>query len=426
MKEEINKSKKSIIRSGVFLLLSTKVGDAANFVFQVIMARQLTTEDFGTMNAALSILVIVGILSTTISTIITKYVAQFKAQEEYGKITHFFYFLLKKITIFTSIGFIFFLLFSGRLSNFLNIKSRWPIIIVGFLLAVSFILPLNYGTLQGLQLFGYLGFNSSLSGVLKLVIGILMVWIFRFGVNGALASGFFATCIVFFSSYLCLKPSLLKVQETNINYENITSDILKYSLPVLVAYIPFSIMTTSDLLLVKHFFNPNEAGYYATAVVLGRIVLFLSGTFVMALFPMVVEQHVQEGNTFSLLLKGLGCGILFCGTSALIYWFFSNIIIRLVLGVENIHVASLLKIFGVAMIPYALVNIIMNYNLAKHRFNFVYPMILCAILQIVLIYYRFHEKTTHVIYVMGINGSLLLVFVLLFTYLEVRNEELGE
>jgi len=55
--------------------------------------------------------------------------------------------------------------------------------------------------------------------------------------------------------------------------------IYAYCLPVSAMLISFTILTNSDVTLVKKFFSPLEAGYYSVAQMVGKIILFFRERF---------------------------------------------------------------------------------------------------------------------------------------------------
>ncbi len=95
--------------------------------------------------------------------------------------------------------------------------------------------------------------------------------------------------------------------------------------------------------------------------------------------------------------------------------------IKLLFGAKFIPAAPLLKIFGLAMVPFTLVNLIMEFFLARHRTGFIYSLLAGFILQIALIW-RYHQTLSQVIYVIIFVGTGLLLTNLGLVILEKRRE----
>ena len=103
--------------------------------------------------------------------------------------------------------FLFFVLTSNWISSFLKIESITPVIVLGSIFLFSTLLPVNLGSLQGLQKFVPLGFTTIINFSSKLVFGVILVTI-GFGVNGALGAVVIGSAIALLFSFIPLKSFL--------------------------------------------------------------------------------------------------------------------------------------------------------------------------------------------------------------------------
>jgi MFS family permease len=71
-----------------------------------------------------------------------------------------------------------------------------------------------------------------------------------------------------------------------------------------VYFIGQVILSNLDILLVKHFFRPAEAGIYAAVALVGRVVFMLSWSVVSSMFP-VSASHANRERGRSILYTGL-------------------------------------------------------------------------------------------------------------------------
>ena len=143
------------------------VGNVANYFFQFYMARNLSTEDFGILNTLLSLMMILTVPTGTILMVLAKYSSHYKALNDMAQVRALFLYTLRKVFLYSSLGLVLFLLLSEYLSSFLKVPSLVPIIILGFTLFFSLLLPVNLGVLQGLQKFWSFGIGFGLGGVLS-------------------------------------------------------------------------------------------------------------------------------------------------------------------------------------------------------------------------------------------------------------------
>jgi O-antigen/teichoic acid export membrane protein len=411
------KKSDGLLKHGTILLIATIVSGIANYFFHFYMIRALGPEDYGILFSLLAILVIVGVPAGSIQTVITKYISGFKAKNQYGKIASLFFRSLKKLFLYGSLGLLIFVLASGHISAFLKIPSRIPVIIVGFILLVSFVGPVSMGALQGLQRFTFLGLNTILGSLLRIVFGIFLVWL-GFRVNGALAASFLAGLITFFIAFLPLHFLFKKEQ---IDSEIETGEIYKFFLPTTLALASFAFLTYIDVPLVKHFFSPLKAGYYSTAAIVGKAFLFPPMALAMAMFPKVSELHTQNESSRLLLKKTLILSTLLLLFGILICLFLPKFILIVLMKKEDLTplafstILPLLRVFGIVMSPFALINILIFYNLARHKTRFLYFLLSGTLLQVILLTI-FHTSLPQVILILGFSGFLILTTLLFLTY----------
>lgn len=398
-----------IFKASSLLFACMMFGNVANFLYQAYMSRVLSTEEFGMLNALLSLGVIVSLPIQTLHTIVANVTSHLKAKEAYHYISRLFYKLLFRVSIVGTCGIVIFTLFSGYLQNFLKISSIYPLLIVGLLILLGFLLSVNLGILQGLQSFNYFGIFSGISGLLKLVFGALLVYL-GLGVEGAIGGIVLGSFIVFLSSATILRLTLAKFKPPNpVKEEEVyVSGSFSYSVPVLIALLCFTSLTNIDLILVKHFFPPEEAGNYAVAAVLGKAILFLPAAIVLAMFPLVSESHALNTNSYIILKKSVVlAGTLSClGLQA--YLFFPELLVTILMGAKHASTAPLVRFYGLAMLPFAFINIFMYYNLATHEMKFLYTLVAGSLLEILLIY-MYHDSLRQVIYLLIVVGCTLLI-----------------
>jgi peptidoglycan biosynthesis protein MviN/MurJ (putative lipid II flippase) len=91
-------------------------------------------------------------------------------------------------------------------------------------------------------------------------------------------------------------------------------------------------------------------------------------------------------------------------------------------GARYFEAAGVLRYFGLAMLPMALLLILMNYFIAKGRTVFSYVMGFGAAVEVALVL-AFHSSLTSVIFVVMGAGGLVLSLGFIFLYVEGRMEK---
>jgi O-antigen/teichoic acid export membrane protein len=260
-----------LIKQGSLMFFAVAIFNILNLLYQLYMIRNLSTINYGILNSLLSILVIVSIPSGTLQTVVTKYISTFHTLDNLEKINILIHSFIKKTLVFGAVIFLILILGSGQISSFIQINSPSLIMILGLTTFLSIILPIAQGGLQGLQKFGYLGLAMITNGGLKLALGMLFVYI-GYGVAGAMIALVLSIFITLFLAFTMLASVLPKplifipnpsssehnYPASEINY----SEIHRYFYPVALVYLCFMILTNVDVVLVKHFFKPLDAGYF--------------------------------------------------------------------------------------------------------------------------------------------------------------------
>ena len=370
----------TLIKSGTILFIASLAGNACNYLFQFFMSRHLSVADYGAMNAVFSVMAIVGIPTGTIMLVVAKYIAVFKARAEEDRISSLYQNSLTKMAALGAVFFLPFIIFNNSLTGYLKIGNGWPVIITGIGLFSAFLVTVNLGALQGLQRFYYFGAGMGMGGFLKLIFGVALV-LLGFGLNGAVSSVVLSGFLVFAITTIPLSAYFKNkgFQESNIR------DILLYSVPVLISSLVFALLTNVDLIIVKHFFPPDDAGLYAAVSLLGKTALYMPSAFVLALFPMVSESHALNHDTFKMLDKGLVYTVAISLAGVLGFTFFPEPAIKILFGNKFVAAAPLLKFYGLAMMFMAIICILISFNLARHRTGFIYSLGVGCLLLIILI-----------------------------------------
>ena len=367
------------------------------------------------MNSLLSLLMIVSIPTMAILLVNSRYISKFDALKEFKKARAIFAALFRRISLLAGLILASLIILSPAISHYLHIDSVVPIMIISLTVFFSFIIQIPLGTLQGLQKFIYLGLGFALLGIVRFLSGIF-VKILGYELNGAVASSLVPCIVVFVVATLSLRNFFSYQKET---LDEDIKEVFLYSFPVIASLVSFAVLIYSDMFLVKHYFSATIAGSFAGVAVLGRTILYMPAAIVLALFPMVSESHTLNQDVFPMLKKALSYTLILSGIMLLVFLLIPEFMMTLLFGEKFLAIAPLLRWYAMAMIPFSLLNVFMNFNLARHSLIFVYSFIFSALLQVSLICI-YHKTLMTVLYIMIGNGLLLLSFNLALVFFENR------
>jgi len=393
-----------LARASSWLFVGGVAGGILGYLFQIIMGRMLSVAEYGIFSALMAMIVVIRAPMTTLSMIISRRVSTYRSEQDNGKLGYLFYWINRKLLLIAVVLIVLVVFNIKPLQNFLLIEKSAHLYLLLIILLIAFPQAVNNAYLQGLQYFKWLSVSGVLATLLKIIIAVILIY-FGLGVAGALGGVIFSTFIILILTYVVLRPSLSK---NNASISNTTHLLFKSAMPVLLANVAFAVMTQIDMVLVKYYFSEQEVGIYAAASILGKAVMYLPGGIAMALFPMVAENHASGKSSAHLMFQAVGVTALLSLTGALFYYFFADSIIVLLYGTDYKEAANVLKYFGFAILPMALVMVAEHFLIAMGRVLFAYLFMVVAPLQLIAIYY-YHDTLLDIVAVLSISGIILVV-----------------
>lgn len=390
-----------ILFSGSFLV------SIGNYLYQFLMARMLPVTVYGELQSLLAVFTVAAIPTAVLSTVLVKYTADFKANNQLNKIYSLFLLFTKKTLIVATIFFTIFVILSGPIARFLNLDSVIPLIILGVAFLFSFSISINTGILQGLQKFKQSSVISAITALLKILFAIVLVKL-GFAINGAVGAVALASLVCYFVSFYPIK-FIFKQQKEKIQIK----EILQYSFPVFFTLLFTVLLFNLDVILVKHYFSAQTAGEYGALATVGHIMFFIAGPIAVVMFPMAADAHSSLNQPTKILKKALYLSV-FIGVMIIGgYFIFADTIIKILVGSKFLSIGKYLGWFGLSMFLYSLVTLFSTYFLSMGKASGAYFVGAGVLLQIILISF-YHSNLWQIIWIM--NGVMLLVLTLLYLY----------
>jgi len=258
-------------------------------------------------------------------------------------------------------------LLSKSIAELIHLPT-WTIQISAVLIFLSTIRPIAAGALQGSENFIAFGFAR-----LALALGRMTLLFFLIQAGLGLRGAVVALPFGWLVSVLCAFLLVGKTFWTKISAvpASLLREGWKLSFYALLAYLAYMSLTSLDLIWVNQNLNGELAGAYAGLVLLRRIVALLPGVAVAVMFPRVAKLLAEGRLPNRILVQTASIILAASGTLSLLYFLFSDPLIRLVFGKSYQAMSALLGWMGVAMIGVSLSSIWLNYYLAEKPRNFV-------------------------------------------------------
>ena len=400
--------------SGSFLMIGGSMAiNVVNYVYHVVMGRILGPVDYGVLASIFSLLYIISIAPLSTSVAIVKFISSAKNTKEVSVIYYGIKNFIFKVAIGSSIVV---LILSFPVAKFLHIQNIWSVVFVVPILFFSLVTLVNQASLQGvLEFIGVVGPNL-VSGIVKLLLGLVFVFM-GWSVAGAVGAVAIGAIVAYLYSALLFKKIIKKGKPGEFKL----GPFLKYAFPVLLQALAFTSFFTVDVLLVKHFLPAFDAGLYAALSTLGKIIYFAATPIAGVMFPIVAGRHSKGESYKKVLLASLAATVVISLLIVGVYGLFPQIAIGVLFGSKYLSAQKELVWMGVFMTFYTVSYFLTNYLLSIGKTRVVIFPIIAAIAQAVLIFFFFHNGLQEVI-----NASLycmIALFFCLLMYMIIENEK---
>lgn len=395
----------------ILVFLGTSLVNIFNLLYQLLIAHRMSSIDFAGFNSLLSIFMLVSVPLTTLQTAVVKYIAEFNAQNQIKKIQSLLSGLIRAVLPLAVITFLIFYLIYFHIMVKLKISSLDAGYILALLLALSWITPVLQGTLQGLELFKWFVSLSVIAGALKLIFAFIFVSL-GFNITGALSALLIATSIGIIISFFPLRNFLtFRSIKEGIDLKGFFS----YLAPLGISSFCFVILVSSDMVLVKYFFSPLEAGSYSLAQMVGKIFLFLPAAISIVMFPHAAGLNAKNMDANYTLRRSLLYAFGLCVIANLVYNLSPFFILRILTGKTLVKSIILGRLFGLSMSFFALSYILIVYFLSVKDLRFMKYLIAFTLLQFLAIT-LFHKDIIHIQLILCVNSITLFFIHLILAY----------
>lgn len=412
MRDYIKTVAKNPLISGSFIIFAGGIlGNLFNFLFNVLMSRNLPVSEYGTLISLISLITLLSIPAGSVIPTVVSVAGSFFAKSENDSVNSLYFKLLRPIL---TIGVLFvaaFTVFGNPIGKFLNIHESYFLVISSLIVAISYIGTLNTAFMQAKLSFTAISISSVVSAALKFSLGFALV-IFGYGLNGALLAYLISFLTPIFVGVFILRKILFVRALKKVAIP--TKSLVSFGIPSAIIILCLNSYISTDIILVKHLFTAENAGLYAGISLIGRVIYFLTAPIVTVMFPVITNRFSKNEDHKNILftaisLVGLGSLLI-----TLFYFLFPDFTILLFLKKsEYLTGDTYLGLFGIFIALYTMVSLMSYYFVSIKQTKIVKFLIFGALLQAFGIYI-FHAGFLQVIYVSIITMGILLSGLLYF------------
>lgn len=379
-----------------------------NYLFQIVIGRTLTIEEYGTVNSLLSLTSIISVPGTILAMIISKQISIALAKGNASAVKS-----LARIFIITTcligLGLVLIeICLSGWIGRYLHVNETGYVVICCVISGLTIALQSFAGTIQGMQKFFEYGFQSFVTAICKIGFSVLLIMA-GFKVGGPLWGMLIAQVATLFYCMLVLQRAFSGENYMPVDIKQTLWECSRDLWVIALGQLNISVLTNCDLILVKRFFDETDAGIYSAAIIIARLVMYVSTMLIYVLFPKVANQTAQGKDTQKLFLKSLVANLAIIAAGCVGIALLGKWIIQLFLGNTYLQSYDMIKIALVYIVPVSVFTIITNYVSATDKVRFFTVSSTVGTVLVLAVACIFHATIMQMLLIMGFILAMVCV-----------------
>lgn len=373
-----------------------------NYLYHPILGRMMNVADFGEVQSLISLFTQLGVFIGVFNVITVNITANNEDSGERDAVIS----ALRKISLYiTGALFLLIVAASAMLRDFFQFSSFYPFISLAFLLLTGVSFTFRKAFLQGISDFKAVSWAGIIFAGGKLIFAVMLVY-FGWRSLGAISGLLIAQLLALFYVFAKTKKNL----DLDFFIKNKIATVIKaeckYALLIFLSTAAITFLYTADVLMVKHWFPPEEAGLYSGIATIARIIFFATGS-VSGVLLSAVKIKNAHGENRKILKKGSILTLLIAGAGLFVFTVFTDFIINILIGSRYIPLAPLLGELSLLLSMVSLINLLFFYFLALRRSIIIAASLVGPSIIFLLSLFR-HESLIQIIHNYLIGSALVL------------------
>lgn len=403
-----------LVFHSVVLMAGAQAGNICNLLFQLAMVRMLSGAEYGVMAAMLGALMAFSTPFGALSGTATHFAARLAQAGRPDLVRVLMRRTMLAMTVPALLLAAAFLIGRPALVSYFQLGDNpWPLYVAAVAAITAPYGTIPGGVLMGLQAFAWATAIGNASTVLRLLLGLALVMLGA-GAMGALSahvlSGFVGLAATMIVCGRLLRGHQGDDVATAGDGVSPLAGAWQYLFGYMVAFAGFGVLSSADLVLIKHYFPAEQAGAFAKAALVARIMFFLPAPVATAMFPKVVSDGEASLNTGRTLTKAvLLMSVIMVGAGGFCL-IFPGFMLRVLAGVADPALVPWVRGMVLALAPVTLISVLLTYEVAQRRFAVALPLGLCAAGYVAAVVWR-HETPMQIIVALGVAGTAALASV---------------
>ncbi len=338
----------------LFLLVASTVANVLAYGYQVVQARLLTPPEYAALTALFGILILESVSSQVIQSATATLAARYRAREQEAALHAFVRRWGLRVGGGGAVLGLVVVVASPLLAASLNLPAI-SVALLGLALFLALLFTFALGLLQGLARFVWMGTALIAQAGSRLVIGVALV-VAGLGVDGAFTGAAAAVGVSVLVAAIPLAALVRAARGADMR-EELGGAETRFFVLAGVVLLAYAALTNIDAVLARSLLSAEEAGAYAGAITLGKIVLFAPIAVGYLLLERTASAHARGEETERILYLALGFVLLTSGAVAVAYLVAPSFIVPIVVGSQYPETADVVGIYGLAALSNALLNL---------------------------------------------------------------------
>ncbi len=393
---------RELSRNALALFVALSLMNASNYLFHVVVSRALGPSSYGALSSLLAVLLVLSVPLNVLQTTVAKRTTILRSDGRGDDVPELSSAALRAVVPAAVLAAAVLVLAAPLLGVFLRVGTASVALLGGYAF-LSLLLSVPLGALQGLMRFRALAVALAAGVAVRLIAGLLLARA-GYGVGGALIATLLAPGVSLVLAQRSLRRRRGDRREARWSITLLRGDF-RITLLGLGA---FWLLAALDIVLARHYLRTEVAGYYASADILARALLFLPGAVSTAAFPRFVQvaRRPSEGRRWIAVTVAAVVGLSAVGLPVLVV--LRSWAISLAFGGHFAPAARFVPALALAMVFLAVANLLVYFHIAAGTRSHVVVFVGAALETILIAI--FHASAGQVVaVVVCVSASVMIV-----------------
>jgi len=389
----------------VFTALFINAGNAAAYLFQMLLGRTLDVASFGAFNALFSGIMVITAPAAVLPLVVAQAMLTTRGEGEAKRL------LVVMLTAGVALSLGLFAIGCGVVAFVPSVSfslSTSSIVAVFIIILFSCLHPVTVGALQARSRYILAALVVGGNPLLRFVFGVVLVFVITLGFDGAIWAIALPVVVTFGLGVYYLR-SLLRTAASKLT-DATKSVLVQAGWRQVISITLLTTLGNVDVVIARMVLPDHTAGLYAGAAIISRIGLLLPA----ALATMVFAESARSKDQTRVVPAGLLLtGVLAIGV-ALVFVLFGGLLTSLLFGDAYVESGGILQMVGPAMAMLSMTQAIAMQLSGRDRYGYMVLLILATLAIAGLPYFLVQDADSLGMLVLSINAANFAAMCVLF------------